>query len=142
MKNKIILEIEPDDLKAIIEELEPSVQAENDSSEQGYWKARVDYLRGKLERGRWEMKRPEKMKRVEYDESEVGRGSENRVYNYGFDLGFKVGEVDGHNSACDAWEKFLPGEDEINDIINEYVEENQISQPRLAKAIAKRLEVK
>ena len=51
MANKICLEIEPDDLKAIIEELEPSVQAENDSYEQGYWKARVDYLRGKLERG-------------------------------------------------------------------------------------------
>jgi len=59
------------------------------------------------------MKRPEKMKRVEYDESEVGRGSENRVYNYGFDLGFKVGEVDGHNSACDAWEKFLLSKKEI-----------------------------
>lgn len=41
----IILEFEPDDLKRIIEELEPSVQAENDSSEQSYWKGIVDYLR-------------------------------------------------------------------------------------------------
>ena len=47
--NKIILAIEPDDLKAIIEELEPSVQAENDSSEQGYWKGSVDYLREKYD---------------------------------------------------------------------------------------------
>ena len=59
MANKICLEIEPDDLKAIIEELEPSVQAENDSSEQGYWKARVDYLRGKLERYEYLVKKLE-----------------------------------------------------------------------------------
>ena len=55
MKNKIILEIEPNDLKAIIEELEPSVQAENDSSEQGYWKARVDYLRERLMRYKYKV---------------------------------------------------------------------------------------
>jgi len=59
MANKICLEIEHDDLKAIIEELEPSVQAENDSSEQGYWKARVDYLRERLMRYEYKVKKLE-----------------------------------------------------------------------------------
>ena len=89
------------------------------------------------------MKRPEKMKRVEYDESEVGRGSENRVYNYGFDLGFKVGEVDGHNSVCDKWGKFLPSKEEIERIIREFIPHRDAQYiPDLAKVIAKRLEVK
>ena len=81
------------------------------------------------------MKRPEKKEEVEFIEDNMNKDD---CYNNGFDIGL----ADGYNASCDDHDKFLPSEEEINDIINEYVEENQISQPRLANAIAKRLGVK
>ena len=36
-----------------------------------------------------------------------------------FDVGFRIANCEGYNQACDDWEKFLPSEEEMENIILE-----------------------
>ena len=48
--------------------------------------------------------------------------------------------IRGYNRACDNWEKFLPGEEEIEDIINNWGNKTyNLEAKNLAKAIHERL---